>query len=87
MISLKYFTAPWCIPCRTFGPVMEKFATDHPALDYQKVDVEDDFNASHRYEVLSIPTVIAFLDGSEVSRFSGARTYDYVEQFVSKTHQ
>jgi thioredoxin-like negative regulator of GroEL len=83
MISLKYFTAPWCVPCKTFGPIMAEFAANNPDLDHERVDVEADPSASARYEVLSIPTVIVFQDGVEAGRFSGARTYDYVERFLN----
>ena len=36
-----YFTATWCPPCRMIGPIFEKMATEHPDIDFCKVDVDD----------------------------------------------
>ena len=39
-ISIKYFTAPWCGPCRMFGPVVEK-VTGELGVPLHKINVDD----------------------------------------------
>ena len=78
-MELLYFTAKWCVPCRSFGPVMEQ-VTEPPVT---KVDVDYNTEMVNLYGVMSVPTVILAKDGFEVARFSGARDLDYVNKFVS----
>lgn len=78
-MELLYFTAKWCVPCRSFGPVMERVT--EPAVT--KVDVDLNTEMVNLYGVMSVPTVILAKDGFEVARFSGARDLDYVNKFVA----
>jgi thioredoxin 2 len=67
------FWAPWCGPCKMFGPTFEKVAQDFPlkAL-FVKVNTETEQNLGARFGIRSIPTLIVFKDGKEVHRVSGA---------------
>ena len=67
------FWAPWCGPCKMFGPTFEKVAADFPlkAL-FTKVNTEDEPHLGGRVGIRSIPTLIVFKDGKEVHRISGA---------------
>jgi thioredoxin 1 len=59
MIQLIYFTASWCGPCRTFGPLLA--ATGH---QIERVDIDlDPDGAAQTHGVLSVPTVIVLRDG------------------------
>lgn len=81
-MSIKYFTAPWCIPCKVFGPVMDEFVSRNPNIDFQKIDLDESPESSTRYGVMSIPTVIVFDGVDEVRRFMGSKPYEFVEKFV-----
>lgn len=67
------FWAPWCGPCKMFGPVYEKSAKNYPlkAL-YTKVNTETEQNLGAKFGIRSIPTLIIFKDSKEVHRLSGA---------------
>jgi len=67
------FWAPWCGPCKMFGPTFEQVATQFPlkAL-YVKVNTESEQMLGSRFGIRSIPTLIVFKDGKEVERVSGA---------------
>lgn len=78
-MTLLYFTAPWCAPCKTFGPVLDTVVSA-PVV---RIDVEGNEDWTRRYEVRSLPTVIAVRpDGSEIKRFSGARDLAFVNAFI-----
>ena len=68
------FWAPWCGPCRMVAPVLEQIAAE---LDGQvkigKIDIDENPDAASKYKVSSIPTMILFKDGKEVSRTIGAQ--------------
>lgn len=75
-----YFSAEWCVPCQTLGPIMDQ-VSQHVFVDKINVDYETDRARSAR--VSSVPTVILVEDGQEVRRFVGARSYQDVMKFIN----
>jgi thioredoxin 1 len=64
-----YFSAPWCGPCKMFGPVMERVGTK---VNVQKINVDENQDLAMRYSVRSIPTVVLVGDdGKEYARQTG----------------
>jgi thioredoxin 2 len=67
------FWAPWCGPCRMMAPAYEKAAAQLAAeVRVAKLDTEAQPEIAARYGIRSIPTLIAFRNGREVARQSGA---------------
>ena len=67
------FWAPWCGPCRMMAPAFEQAAARlAPRVRLAKLDTEALPDIATRYGIRSIPTLIAFKDGREVARQSGA---------------
>ena len=75
--------APWCGPCRTLGPTIEKVvdATDGRVV-LTKVNVDENPEISAAFRVQSIPAVYALKDGKVVDGFIGAQGEAAVQQFV-----
>ncbi|HEX6659452.1 MAG TPA: thioredoxin [Ilumatobacter sp.] len=76
--------APWCGPCRTLGPIIEKVveATDGKVV-LTKVNVDENPGISQAFRVQSIPAVYALKDGQVVDGFVGAYPEHEVERFVN----
>src|ERR671926_1476966 len=66
------FWAPWCGPCRVVGPVLEEIAAERSDLKIVKLNVDENQQTAARYEVLSIPTMILFKNGSVAKKVIGA---------------
>jgi thioredoxin 2 len=67
------FWAPWCAPCRMMAPAYEEVATRlAPGVRLAKLDTEAEPEIAARFGIRSIPTLIAFKNGREVARRSGA---------------
>lgn len=67
------FWAPWCGPCRTMAPAFEEAAARlAPRVRLGKLDTEAEPQLAGRFGIRSIPTLIAFRNGREIARQSGA---------------
>ncbi len=65
------FWAPWCGPCKMFGPIFEEVAKKRDDIKFCKLNVDDDNEVSKEYGVMSIPTIILFENGKELKRNIG----------------
>jgi thioredoxin 1 len=61
-IVLIDWWAPWCGPCRTFGPTYEKVAARHPGITFGKVNTEAQQELAGAFDIRSIPTLMILRD-------------------------
>jgi putative thioredoxin len=77
--------APWCGPCVTLGPMIERaVAATEGAVELAKVNVDENPRISQSFGVKSIPAVFAIAKGQVVDQFIGAIPEDQVSAFVQK---
>ena len=82
-VTLVDFHADWCGPCRMLAPVLEQIATEMKGKAViAKIDIEAEQKTASHFQITSIPTMILFKDGKEVSRLTGLRNADAVKQFI-----
>ena len=66
------FFADWCGPCKMFAPILDKVAAhcgDKAVI--AKLNIDENEDLAMAYQVMSIPTVLVFRNGEEVSRKVG----------------
>jgi len=77
--------APWCGPCRTLGPLLEKVVDETGGkVVLAKINVDENPGASAAFRVQSIPAVYALKDGQVVDGFMGAQPEPAIREFVSR---
>jgi len=77
--------APWCGPCKSFGPIFDKAAQElEPILRFAKLNTEAQQSIAGRWRIQSIPTLILFKDGKEAARMSGALPMPQLKQWLSQ---
>tara|TARA_A200000159_G_scaffold160157_1_gene179853 strand:+ start:4314 stop:4550 length:237 start_codon:yes stop_codon:yes gene_type:complete len=70
MKEYLYFSAPWCGPCRTLGPVMQNVGQTIPV---RKINVDEQSDIAQKYGIRNVPTVILLDNGQEVKRHIGVK--------------
>lgn len=79
------FWAPWCGPCKTLGPILEKLVREAKGkIKLVKIDIDQNPEVATQMRVQSIPAVFAFVDGRPVDGFMGALPESQIRQFIDK---
>jgi putative thioredoxin len=79
------FWAPWCGPCKSLKPILEKLAAEYGGkFLLAKINSDDNQELAARYGVRGIPSVKAFVDGEPVDEFSGALPEGEVRAFLDR---
>ena len=81
MKQLFYFSAEWCVPCQTLGPIMDQVSTQ---IQVQKFNIDYEADLITKYGVRNIPTVVLVENQQEVRRFTGIRTYNDIIRFINE---
>lgn len=82
---LVEFGAEWCGPCRQMEPLLEQLAAEwKDKVRLAKVDVDESIQTTMQFQVMSVPTLILFVNGEACQRLSGKQPRDrLVEKFSS----
>jgi len=79
------FWAPWCGPCKTLGPLLEKLEQAYGGrFKLVKVDTDAEQQLAQHFQIRSIPTVFAFVNGQPVDQFQGALPEGKLREFIDR---
>lgn len=76
------FWAPWCGPCKMLAPVLSTLADSRDDVVVVKVDVEENKESAAKYSIRSIPALILFKDGEELTTRLGAANLQVLNTWV-----
>ena len=83
MKKILYFSAPWCGPCKQFGPVMDRIS--QTGILVEKVNIDNVPALAAAYNVRSVPTVVVVdRSGNEINRSVGMLSESQVRQLYNQ---
>ena len=84
-VVLVDFWATWCAPCRMMAPVLNDLASELKGSSHVgKVDIQQYQVLADKFKVRSIPTLILFKNGTEINRFVGIKSKDFLLNEIAK---
>ena len=75
------FNADWCGPCQALKPIIEELSADFPIAS---VNIDADPELAEKYQVSSIPCLVLFKDGTEISRKIGLHSKKSLQRFLEE---
>ncbi|TDM07666.1 thioredoxin family protein [Macrococcus lamae] len=82
--SIVMYTAGWCPDCHFIAPALPEIEAAHPDYQFVSVDRDEFMDLAVQYDVMGIPSFIAFNEGKETGRFVSRdkKTKEEVNQFI-----
>lgn len=78
------FWASWCGPCKMLSPLVDSVSEQYDAVDFYKVNVDEESDLAREYGIMSIPTLIMFKDGEVFDESVGVAPEAELKAFVEK---
>ena len=76
--------APWCGPCRMIGPVIDALSEEYEGVTFGKLNTDDNFETSRRFQIMAIPTLLFFKKGQLVERITGVVPKEQIVGVIKK---
>ncbi len=76
------FWAPWCGPCKMFGPIFENCEKNFHNIKFCKLNVDENEEVAKQLGIMSIPTIILFKDGKEIKKEIGLMNENRLKNFL-----
>ena len=76
------FWAEWCGPCKMYSPVIEELSDELADVKVGKINIDEEFELSQKFKVMSIPTTIVMENGEVKNKAVGVQTKAEVLQML-----
>ncbi len=84
-VAIIDFWAPWCGPCKAFGPIFEAVSNEHDDVLFGKVNTEKQQELGAHFNIRSIPTLMVIRDNIVLFSQAGALPKNALEEIIEKS--
>ena len=82
-VTFVDFFATWCGPCKMLSPIVEDVSNEIDDVKFIKVDVDQASDVAASFGIMSIPTLMIFKDGKQVSKHTGFISKSELIDFIN----
>lgn len=82
--ALVDFNADWCGPCQALAPTVEEVSNELENVDFFSVNIDENEELAEKFSVVSIPCLVVFENGKEVSREIGVLSKKKLLKFLGE---
>ena len=86
-IVMVDFWAPWCGPCKSFGPIYEEVSEKHPDIVFGKVNTEEEQAIAAHFQIRSIPTLMIFREQIIIFAEAGMLPASALEELIGQVRE
>lgn len=79
---LADFNADWCGPCKMLKPILDELANETEDYKIVSINIDDEEELAEKYDVSSIPCLVVFKDGIEVTRSIGIKPKEEIQNLI-----
>ncbi len=83
-VTVVDFFATWCGPCKMLSPVLEELEEDRSDFKVVKIDIDKEQELARSYGIMSVPTLILFKDGKEISKKVGFMPKELLSNWINE---
>ena len=77
------FWATWCGPCQMLAPIMEELSDEMDGeVDFFSADVDENRDLAYQFDIQSIPAIVVFANGEEVTRTVGFQPKEELKELI-----
>ncbi len=82
-LAVVDFSAVWCGPCQMLAPVMEELSDEMDGeVDFFSADVDENRDLAYQFDIQSIPAIVVFANGEEVTRTVGFQPKEELKELI-----
>lgn len=82
-LAVVDFSAVWCGPCQMLAPVMEELSDEMDGeVDFFSADVDENRDLAYQFDIQSIPAIVVFSNGEEVTRTVGFQPKEELKELI-----
>lgn len=82
-LAVVDFSAVWCGPCQMLASVMEELSDEMDGeVDFFSADVDENRDLAYQFDIQSIPAIVVFANGEEVTRTVGFQPKEELKELI-----
>ncbi len=80
-ITIARFFGSWCGPCKMQSTILKQMENEkYNSIKIVEIDIDKSEKLTHKYGIMTVPTLVIFKDGAELEKIAGFRNQKQLEE-------
>ncbi|MCD6513124.1 MAG: thioredoxin [Thermoplasmata archaeon] len=81
------FWAPWCKPCVVIEQIFKELEKEMEGVAFAKLNTDENLDIARSFNILSLPTIIVFVDGEIAKRSVGSKSKEEIQDMIQEAYE